>query len=138
MNPNDEQLLTLLKRVADLLHNFFLSRGATKPSDRLFVDAGQSVPFEANDLLVRVVRGINNGQQLFAQGFIFGMMNDQARKLCKAAKLSPASYWAVVSAATLDAKSAKLTEADIKRGLSTIGVDPTELHPELIHEVYVA
>lgn len=138
MSQNDQQLLATLKQVADLLHVFFLSQGATQPSERLFVDAGQSLPSNINDLLLRVVRSINNGQQFFRQGFIFGIMTDKARILCKAAKLSPASYWSVVSAATIDAKAAKLTDDDIRRGLSAIGVDPDELQPDLVYEINFA
>ncbi len=148
------QHLAMLKWVAETLSQFFLAKGATKPSDRLFVDAGQSIPMDANNLLLVVVREINGGQQLFAQGFIFGMMTDDARKLCKCAKLSPASYWSVVSAAcdaassdaaavnageTGDAApSAKLSVNHITVGLASVGIDASELHPEQVVETYFA
>ncbi len=137
MNSEAAQaLLPKLRELAAGAEAFYTSIGATKPTDRLFVEAGMSMPDKLNTLLLNIIHTLNDGQRIFLQGAVFGFMTDDARILCKAAHLSAAGYWAVVAAAAAEATELKLTSTDILRGLTACGIAPESVNPGVVKEIY--
>jgi hypothetical protein len=134
-----DELLDDLRQLAAEAENYFLFGPGREArlSGRLFVDAGL-LPPHLNALLLKVIRGVNDGQQLFAQGAVFGFMTDDARILCKAACTTPSAYWMVVNGAAACARHPKLTHADIRRGLASVDIDADTVDTSTVRESYLA
>ncbi|MGH9551541.1 MAG: hypothetical protein ACRD3W_19295 [Terriglobales bacterium] len=134
------ELLAKLRTLANGAAEFYGSgEGASlNRSGRLFVDAGDRLPNDLNRLLLEVIRGVNGGQQLFAQGAVFGMLTDEARLLVKAVGFGPAEYWYTVATAAEQADKPKLALDDIKNALRAYGLNPKDFDTSKVREVYFA